>query len=259
MEKLYRDKGWLENKYSKGQISDPEIAKLCNVSQVTISFWRKRFNIITRSHSLGSHLVKSNYCNLSKEARDWINGALLGDGYLQKISNYSAQIYYGSSKKKYIQYVSNTLDSFGIKQTGRIKKHYYEKWNCSSYYYSSLTYVELLPIRQKWYPKGKKIVPRDIELTPITCQQWYIGDGSLSHQRNYNSYIALCTEGFPISDVEFLKEKLIKLGFKVTRHADNTLYISTKSVPDFLDYIGLCPVKCYQYKWNLNKKGGVKQ
>ena len=31
----------------------------------------------------------------------------------------------------------------------------------------------------------------------------------------------------------------------------NRISILTKSTKDFLNYIGDCPVSCYQYKWNL--------
>lgn len=256
MVKLYQDKEWLENKYHIGKISDPKIAKLCKVSQPTIGQWRKKFGIASIDHGELVHLATGNHCTLSKESIEWINGELLGDGCIQSFSNYSGQFFYGSSKEEYIEYVSNTLKSFGIEMMGRIYRTWINHaWTKNySYFYESKSYAELLPIRKQWYPNGKKIIPRDIKLTPLTVRQWYIGDGSLSHQRNWRPIITLCTTGFPILDVEFLKEELIKLGFKTTRESfDNVIHISVYSVQDFLNYIGPCPVSCYQYKWNLLK------
>ncbi|GAJ16965.1 unnamed protein product, partial [marine sediment metagenome] len=40
-------------------------------------------------------------------------------------------------------------------------------------------------------------------------------------------------------------------GFQCTRESDNKIHISTKSTKDFLNYIGPCPVKCYEYKWKV--------
>jgi hypothetical protein len=58
--------------------------------------------------------------------------------------------------------------------------------------------------------------------------------------------------GFPVADIDFLVDKLNALGFKSTRQPyRNVIHISSKSTPDFLDYIGPCPTACYSYKWEL--------
>ena len=78
-----------------------------------------------------------------------------------------------------------------------------------------------------------------------------IGDGSLIHAKKCKPYISFATTGFLVPCVEWLVEKLNKLGFKSTRHkSDNSVYVSTKSTKDFINYIGKCPVECYQYKFN---------
>ena len=259
MLKLYQDKDWLENKYSNEELSTIQIGRECGVGSTKIQNWMKKLEVKIRSRDEARHLKtlrQVNHCRLSLEAIEWLNGELLGDGCLYSYSNYSAAFFYGASKKDYTTYVSETLKSFGIEQVGggRIYTQYSAGPN-GNYHYSyecvSLCYAELLPLRKKWYPEGKKIVPRDIKLTPITCRQWYIGDGCLGHPKDSSPCITLCTNGFPIPDVEFLKDELIKLGFKTTRQpAGNILHISTKSVKDFLNYIGPCPVDCYQYKWS---------
>lgn len=251
---LYKDKNWLENKYNKDKLNDLQIAKLCSVNDSTIGKWRSKFGINTRLRGKRSHLSKGNRCDLSQEAVNWINGALLGDGGLLHISDYSAAIDYGSKFPKYLQYVSDALKSFGIKQTGKICKIHDKKYDCYFYCYTSLCYEELLFIRNKWYPKGKKIVPRDLKLTPLTCQQWYLGDGSLSDPKYGKSSIVLHTTGFPVSDVRWLVDQLINLGFKATRQpSTNAIHISTKSTQNFLNYIGPCPAKDYNYKWKLSQ------
>jgi len=94
-----------------------------------------------------------------------------------------------------------------------------------------------------------KIVPRDIELTPLTCRQWYIGDGSLN---NNASSITLATCGFLKNDVLFLSDKLNMMGFKNTiQPCSNCIHISKYSTKDFLNYIGKCPIDCYQHKWAI--------
>ena len=250
---MYKNKNWFKKRYLKEKLSTTQIAKVCNIGQTTICKWLKKFNILTRSRSEAIHLWQANHCNLNSKVKEFLSGELLGDGSLNNRSSYSSCFEYGSKHKEYINYISNALKSFGIKQVGHIHKVIHPKMNnCISYHYASRQYVELLPIRKHWYPEGKKIVPRDIKLTPLVCRQWYIGDGCLVHPKKGKSYIYLCTNGFTVEDVEFLIEKLNKLGFKATRQpSSNNIYISSCSVKDFLKYIGKCLVECYKYKWEV--------
>lgn len=236
-------------------MSANQIAKLCGVSQATIWYWIKKFNILARSRGEGLHIRRANHCDLSKRAIEWINGELLGDGSLCSHSPYSAKFAYASKYHEYAKYISDTLKSFGIEQAGKIIKQYHSERDYFSYHYYSLRYVELLSICKHWYPEGKKIVPKDIKLTPITLRQLFIGDGSLINQKDRRRFIRLSTNGFTISDVEWLVKQLNELGFRAVRQpSKNVIRIPSYSTKDFLNYIGNCPVSCYQYKWNLKNR-----
>lgn len=189
----------------------------------------------------------TNHCNLSNEALEWLNGELLGDGSLSSRSSVSAYFTYSSKYLEYINYVSDALEQFGIRQCGKIQSYF----GCSlAYHYRSLSYNELFPVWMSWYMYGGKQVPKDIELTPLVCRQWYIGDGCLKKSGG-SIGITLATMGFPSVDNLWLVMKLKKLGFHVNHQpAWNELYISAHSVKDFLTYIGECPVECYKYKWD---------
>lgn len=251
MNKQYQNKQWLCKKYYDENLSTSEIGEVCGVTDEPIRRWLIRFNKPRRSLSESIHLSRANHCNLSQKAIEWFNGELLGDGNLSSRSPYSARFAYTSKYIEYAEYVRDTLESFGIEQSGIIRRKYHKDLDCYTYHYRSLSYVELLPIRKKWYPNGKKIIPRDLELTPLTLRQEYIGDGLLYHAHNGRPNISLYTCGFNISDVEWLIKQLIELEFKATRRpSDNSICISAYSAKDFLNYIGECPVKCYQYKWN---------
>jgi len=247
-------------------LSTVQIGAICGVVESTIRKWLKKYNIIRRSSGEANHLRQGNHCNLSDRAMQWIEGELLGDGCLYSKSKYSAQFTYSSKYNEYINYISNTLLKFGIRRTGKIyfRENIHYKINNipthskESYSYTSKRYAELKPLYDKWYPEGKKIVPRDIELTSILLRQWYIGDGSLKIGKGARSRIKLSTQCFTINDVEWLIEQLNKLGFKSTRQSRNTIRISAYSTKDFLNYIGNSPVKCYQYKWSGYNKGFTK-
>jgi len=189
--------------------------------------------------------ASNNHCYLSREARQWLDGELLGDGCLQTYSYLSAWFAYTSKHSEYIQYVTSMLDEFGVKRSGKIHTP-----RAGYYYYASLCYVELFPIWMEWYMYGGKQVPKDLELSSVACRQWYIGDGCLCKSPAGTPYIYISTCGFPPVDVLWLVMKLNQLGFRASHQpARNTVIISTYSTKDFLNYIGECPVECYKYKW----------
>jgi len=253
----YQDEKWLYNKYWIEELSLTKIGKLCGVNHETIRYWIKKLNIPIRSYSEAVHLARTNHCRLSLKAIEWLEGELLGDGCLTTTSkkddlpskNLSALFRYGSKHEEYINYISGMLKSFGIKQSGKIRKYINKEKGNIAYHFNSLSYAELFPIYNKWYPNDKKIIPRGLELTPLILRQHYIGDGSLIHQKR-NTRIILSTCGFLIEDINWMIKKLDELRFKVTRQpSTNAILISSYSVKDFLNYIGKCPVSCYQYKW----------
>jgi len=259
--KLYRNKEWLKGKYIDEGLTTIEIGKIFGVCNSCIGRNLKKLNIPIRPRAEAAHLPVANHCNLSQEAIDWISGELLGDGSIQSVSPYSAYFVYSSKYLEYIKYIKDTLKSFGIKGGNIIKRYHtkektgFAKQDYYSYFYRSYCYVELFSFRKKWYLEGKKIIPKDLILTSLTLRQHYIGDGSLCHPKTGRPYAYLYTNGFFVSDVEWLTNQINELGFKATRQpVTNSIRIFSCSIKDFLDYIGKSPVKCYEYKWNLNKK-----
>ncbi len=272
MIKLYQDREWLYNEHITSKKPQCQIEKEQGWGRGVLFYWFKKFNIKSISRGESYHLSNGNHIGLFSKVIKFLGGLLLGDGHLDAGSKYSACYQHSSKHKGYVEYVSNIFNSFGIKQCGNILKRSSKTFGNISYSYTSLSYSELLLLQKKWYrlynPKTDpenwphkliKIVPRNLELTPTTCLYWYIDDGCLCHSKSkktthYSNYITLSTQGFPITDVDFLVTKLNQLEFEATRQlASNVITIHTSSTPAFLDYIGHCPIDCYQYKWELKK------
>jgi len=196
--------------------------------------------------------VRFKHCILSNEALDWINGELLGDGCLVSHNVLTAKFVYSSKYLEYINYVSRMLSSFGVMQSGKINKTFLGFTQNGVYHYQSCYYCELKHLRNMWY-RNKKCIPKTLlDFTPITCRQWYIGDGNLLRS-NRHPCIQISTCSFSIDDVDWLVEQLANIGISATRQrSKNLLYISTHSTKDFLSYIGECPVECYKYKWEVS-------
>ena len=240
----------LRHWYHDNKMTCKQIGDFCGASRAVVDVWLKNSGIEHRSNSEARHLRMATSCDLSGDLLEWINGELLGDGCVSITrSRFCGYFCYASKFREYINYVSEFLSQRGIKQRSYIRVRY-DKGK-PYYHYLSKNYPELLELRRRWYPEGAKIVPKDIQLTSLTCRQWYIGDGSCNSSRRD---LRLHSQGFPIEDVEFLVDKLKNIGFKCSRLKNsNDIYIWSKSINDFIDYIGECPVDCYRYKWDVPK------
>lgn len=250
MMNLHQNANFLREKYWKDGLTCPEIGELTNRDSGTILYWMEKLNISRRSKSLTNHLMQKNEdINLPQEAKDFIDGELLGDGSINQRSIYSACYSHGSKHEKYLEWLIEKFQSWGI-ECMRIRKRECE--NYTGYYFATHDYPTFLKFRERFYPDGKKIIPKDIDLFPITLRQFYIGDGGLIKNKSGKYSIKLYTYGFSKEGVLFLIAKLEKLGIETTRQKVNVIHIGVKSAPKFLEYIGNCPKEIkdiYGYKW----------
>lgn len=262
--RLYKNRLWLKHQYIDLQKSIYKIAKICNHNPASIYRWLRKHKIKVRSCSEAARL-RAGHVSLAKEALEFLNGGLLGDGHMQK--GYSVCYSQSSKYESYVKWLSEKFIGFGINQTGKIGKMVgtsRKGKKLTYHFYTSRHYVELIPLYAKWYRKARsdekfkggkpkrwiKILPKDLELTPLVVRQWYIGDGSLQRKERY---ITLGTEGFERAEVGRLAKMLGELGFVTKQKKDNNIRISQRSTQDFLNYVGSCPIKCFEYKWRYDK------
>ena len=179
-----------------------------------------------------------------------IDGLLLGDGSLDKRAK-NARYRHTCKHKEYIEFIIKELSNFDIiintiydkdngYNTGRIFQCY------------SKVHNELTVHYNRWYNNRKKIVPIDLELTPLILLHWYIGDGGFDSNKGYLRQISICAHSFTFNEREILCDKLRNYDLKVLNTKNGRINISKKSIPKFLSIIGECPVKCYQYKFDTS-------
>ena len=110
----------------------------------------------------------------------------------------------------------------------------------------------------RWYKNKVKHIPYDLKLNPTICLIWYIGDGSILHnKRTY--YIKLSTNCFEKTEQEkillpqlsLFEAKLLKGDVGKNGKRQYFIYIPRRKIQAFLDYIGECPFSDYFYKWEL--------
>lgn len=190
-----------------------------------------------------------NTFDLSKYELDIVNGCILSDACIAKTKR--AKNYYFTHTSIHEKYSDFLMQEMNI----RIKKYKKKAVSlvmgreCNSkpqFVIRTPNSPTFTKLRKKWYPDNKKIIPRDLELSPVCILHWYLGDGTLC---NKNGAI-FCTDSFTVEDNSFLVSKLNDLGFCAKIGNRNRIHIPNKRVFELFEYIGLPPFDSMAYKWD---------
>lgn len=224
---------------------------------------QKVWNILRRRGIMREN-HKANYFDFSKKKLEILDGLMLGDGYLHPWKNKKTRevisaFYEHSSSlkaKKFIVGLKDFLEKYWDLDEIKItdKKIHFKLCSPSFRNFKEQYF--------RWYSNGKKIVPKDIRLTPIVCLLWFLGDGSVADTGRLIS-----TDGYTKREVEFLQRKFFEVGIRPTLRKPSgnhgwRIYIPAEETKKFLNYIGPCPqwAKYYKYKWeNKRRKKNVEE
>jgi len=245
-------KEWLYRRYIDDNIGVRKLAEMFKVDRDTIYQWLRHYNIRIRSNAEAQHESRKNTVNITSDLLDILSGELLGDGSLKKTrGGWSSSYCHTSQYSGYVEWLSSKFMSLGLSQSGRIV---HRKDNCWDY--QTLSYEELVVLREKWYPHGIKIVPKDLVLNETIVRHWAIGDGVIAHPKVGRPHFILCTNSFDKDSMSVLIEQLSLLGIRATvRNSDNTIYIRKDSTEKFISYISPCPSEIesmYGYKFSYD-------
>lgn len=187
---------------------------------------------------------------LNKFQIEILNGSLLSDGCITKVPK--CINYYWTQTTKYSEYADYLQECINIfsnrsvvKPVSRVFPNGKTYNTAGAFTIKTKTSEFFTNYRELWYPSGIKTVPDNIILTPTTVLHWYLGDGNLDQING----ISLCTDSFSQYDNQRLVDLLNKITIaKLTNK--NRIHIPNKGVWEFLQYIGKCPVECFEYKWD---------
>lgn len=143
-----------------------------------------------------------------------IDGLMLGDGWIDRKG--CLRLEQASRRKEWIDALEQQLASLGVSsrvipippQTREIDGRSVS--GRGGFLLYTPCYVEMQEQRQRWYPRGKKIVPLDLKMTPTVLTHWFCGDGST----NGAGALVFYTNGFKQEEVAFLVQCLARLGIE---------------------------------------------
>lgn len=239
LKKLYIDK----------KLSTKKIAKIYNVTPRAVSTKLKRARVTIRNLSDAQELI-ANHIKINKIMNHYFDGLLLGDGCVTtpKKNNKSGVYTHADKHLSYIIWLKKQFSKFQIRNS----KTYHNK-KLNTYSFKTKYYREFIAFRQRWYPNGKKVIPKDLILMPITLKNWYLGDGSYKLGINGTKSaerVMLCSEFDPFGR-KLIAEQLINLGIDCSIYP-NGIYIKAKSRPKFFEYMLSDDNEipgCYKYKF----------
>ena len=268
-QKIFMDKYWFIREYHTNGRSSVDIASELGVDSSSVRRHMDAIGIPRRGMSEIVHNRRANHVELPSQAREFMDGEMLGDGGIYNQSKWAARWQQVNHHREYSQFISDRLRSFGVEQCGTIHFVTSNKGG-SGHYYMSKSYVEMLPERMRWYPKGIKVVPEDIVLTSTAVRQWYLGDGSLScnGKKGGNGMrirLACCAFGIPTSNRLAFQiagySGIPRNDIRITKRGDLSI-CKRESIKAFLEYIGPCPepiISVYGYKWELGVLGAERR
>jgi len=225
------DVGILAKLYYRDKLSLTEISKLFGATKgaVRLKLVRNGFRLRSLSEA---QALKANYIELSESLTELLDGLLLGDGNIA-LREKSCCYQHTDKHYGYLEWLSDKLWSFGLEQSGRIRK-------CSrGYQFRTRYYRTLMKVRKRWYSiDGIKKIPEDLFLSPTVLKYWFISDGTFQagKEGTKKGERLLIVLEFDVEGKIRLCKQLETLGIYCSSYRSG-IYIWAKSRRKFYEYM----------------------
>lgn len=162
-----------------------------------------------------------------------IVGSLLGDAYIHPRGQ--IQFEQGINQFPYLKWKYNSLRSlaYGLpKIIDRFDRRYNQHYVGARFWLRQY----FRPLRQLFYPQGRKLVPNDIAkyITRLSLAVWYMDDGNLYEGKN----VKIATDGFDSESIEKIQKILLsKFRIETSVQKSGKIRISADSVQKFFKLI----------------------
>ena len=257
-------KEYLIKEYIKNKKAIVNISRELKIDRTVIGRYLKKYKIPTRTFKEQINIsYPSKEFQVNEETKSFIDGLLLGDASLPERRNGipARSLTQACKYKEYLDYILKNFSEIRI-LCSPILSRWIKDERCKNkgynqHFLQTRRYKTFELFRQRWYKKGKKMIPRDLIITPSLLLQSYLCDG------NFYREIRLCLDAFTKKDILFLKksiEKKLNITTRIFKIGKGyELAIKKSDTNKFLNYIGESPVQCYSYKWKDNESEEIKE
>lgn len=231
-----------------------ETAARFNICPRSVTNLRSRFGLPRKEQERDTH-------KLSAKQLEIIIGSLLGDGHLTTPSKKTFNSYFQEehcvAQEEYCRWKYEQLQPFS--------KRFFANRTRASCVLRTSCYPILTALEQRWYKRDEngnrelnkndkkiKIIPPDLQLTPLSLAVLYLDDGTNIPKRRS---ITIATHAFEKENLEPLASSIKSLGIVNCRILKGpTIYIGASSYLDFIDLVKPHVVaECMKYKVDLKE------
>lgn len=250
---------YLRQRYILDKKSTIQIGNELGCSHMKVVRYLKHYGVKARNRGEAIHLAQRKEFELTQDCKNYIDGLLMGDGSVSLTSKWSGYYIQGVSMRyrPWTQKIKQDFERFGIESkadTYDIKERCYIGYKMPPIELArvlSKSYVTFCNFRERWYPNGKKVFPKDIQFTAQTLANWYMGDGSRSKRQKQ---VMFATPSRSQRELDFILSKFKReWGYnpKMAPKKPNgyDIRLNKKDAEDFLKRTLPFKVSCFDYKW----------
>lgn len=154
--------------------------------------------------------------SLTKQQKTIIVGCLLGDGAMRCKTNALLEINHSVKQKDYVDWKFEKLKNL-VSSIPKARKGNGQR---IAYRFTTRSLPALTRFYRLFYKQGKKIIPQNLTLHPLSLAVWFMDDGCKSYNAVYFN-----TQKFKIEEQNFLRKQLKKQhGIESTLNKDKCYY-----------------------------------
>lgn len=197
-------------------MTEIKFCTICNKREITSrkQYCKTCYTIGIRKGTIDKIQKPELPANLTNDQHEILIGSLLGDGCLFKYradKNPILSLLRATKDIDYLKWEYSNFKDFCLSEPNSIE--IFDKRTNKTYYQSKFA-TRQVPIfnnyYNEWYPLGKKIVPKNLKLTPLICAIWFCDDGCVTITKHNRIQLKLSTHGFSVDDVTYLVDLLNK-------------------------------------------------
>ena len=149
--------------------------------------------------------------SLTEKEKYIVEGCLLGDATMRKKTNSLIEINHSFKQKVLVDRLYFVLKRF-VSTPPKLRKGNGGRF---AYRFTTRSLESFNQFYVRFYGEGKKKIPNDLQLTPVSLAYWLMDDGGKSYKAIY-----LNTQQFDLVDQNLLLNKLEGLGIKAFLNKD---------------------------------------
>ena len=166
--------------------------------------------------------------SLTREQISIITGCILGDGAMRCKTNALLEINHSIEQKDYVDWKYSKLKSL-VNTAPKSRKSNGKR---VAYRFTTRSLPELTEIYRRFFVNGRKTIPHELFLDPLSLAVWFMDDGCKSYRAVYFN-----TQKFDMeSQLRFISLFDREFGLRLTLNKDKTYYrlrMSVASVESF--------------------------